>query len=133
MTQETAYNSLLLRSRREMHLRVAGVLERMTPDAVTDLAQHFLSARQPGRALPYLVEAGDRAAKSYATQEAIRFYEQAQEVLDKVQDAALARRVYEGLGGALPLPTIFPAQSSLIRRCWLWANRLMTSPCRFQP
>ncbi|RLT39319.1 MAG: zinc-ribbon domain-containing protein [Chloroflexi bacterium] len=108
MTQETAYNSLLLRSRREMHLRVAGVLERSTPDGVVDLAHHFLSAREPGRALPYLVQAGERAARSYASQEAIRFFEQAQEVLDPSQDIALARRAYEGLGGALTFANVIP-------------------------
>ncbi len=79
-----------------------------TPDAVTDLAHHFLAARRPEQALPYLVEAGDRAARSYASQEAIRFYEQAQEVLNKVQDADLARRVYEGLGGALTFANDVP-------------------------
>ena len=101
LTQETAYHSLLLKTRRELHLRVAAVLERTTPDRVNDIAHHFLSARQPSRALPYLVEAADRAAKSYATQEAIGFYRQALEILETVDDLALTRRVYEGLGNAL--------------------------------
>ena len=75
LTQETAYNSLLLKTRRELHLSVAGVLERSAPDRVNDLAYHYLAARQPARALPYLIEAADRAAKAYATPEAIGYYQ----------------------------------------------------------
>ena len=101
LTQETAYHSLLLKTRRELHLRVAGVLERTAPEHVNDIALHYLNARQPVRALPFLIEAADRAARAYATQEAIGFYRQALDILPTVDDLALARRAYEGLGNAL--------------------------------
>ena len=101
LTQETAYASLLMSRRRELHLRVAECLEKSDTERVNDIARHFLEAREPARALPYLVEAGDRAARAYATPEAIGFYDQALEILETVDDLSLARRVYEGLGGAL--------------------------------
>ena len=76
-------------------------LETTEPDGVNELARHFLEARLEARALPYIVDAGDRAAASYATSEAIDHYEKALQILKGTEDLALARRAYEGNGGAL--------------------------------
>ncbi|HYN87733.1 MAG TPA: AAA family ATPase, partial [Ardenticatenaceae bacterium] len=103
LTQETAYASLLLSRRRELHRRVAGYLERAAPDRVDEIAHHWLEAREEGRALPFVVAAGDRAARAYASAEAIRWYTRALESLRTVEDLELARRAYEGLGGVLTL------------------------------
>ena len=101
MTQDTAYDSLLMSRRREFHGRVAEYLERKSPDSVSDIARHFIEARQEARALPYLVEAGNVAARAYATADAIGAYRQALDLLEDTDDLPLARRAYEGLGGAL--------------------------------
>lgn len=103
LTQETAYESLLLRRRREIHRRVAECLEQRRPDHVNDIARHYLEGQEPARALPFLVAAADRAAHAYATVEAIALYTQAQQILQTVDQPELMRRVYEGLGGALML------------------------------
>ncbi|MBI3760286.1 MAG: AAA family ATPase, partial [Chloroflexi bacterium] len=71
LTQETAYASLLLSKRRELHRRVAECLERTDKERVNDIARHFLEAHDTAKALPYLVEAGDRAARAYSMPEAI--------------------------------------------------------------
>ena len=68
---------------------------------VAEIARHFLEARQPARAMPYLVQAGDQAARSYATTEAIEFYTKALDLRAAVEGVELIRRTYEGLGGAL--------------------------------
>ena len=101
LTQETAYASLLLSRRRELHRRVAECLEQIDAERVNEIARHFLEAREPARALPYLVEAGDGAAQAYSTADAIAFYTQALEILKDVDDLPLARRAYEGMGGVL--------------------------------
>jgi len=102
LTQETVYSSLLLKKRRELHKSVAECLEANEPDRVNEIARHFMEARQPARALPYLVEAGSRAAKAYSTKEAIELYSQAIDLLEKVDlDIELARCAFEGLGAAL--------------------------------
>ncbi|MCK5430325.1 MAG: hypothetical protein KAI94_12680, partial [Anaerolineales bacterium] len=101
LTQETAYNSLLLKKRYELHGRVGEILEQRDPERVNDIARHFLAAKQGQRALPYLVEAGEHAAHAYSTPEAIGFYEQALKILETEPDLALTRRAYEGLGSAL--------------------------------
>ncbi|HEX9075157.1 MAG TPA: adenylate/guanylate cyclase domain-containing protein, partial [Anaerolineae bacterium] len=103
LTQETAYGSVLLSRRRELHRRVAECLERMDPTRVNDIARHFWQAQEEARALPYLLGAGDRAARAYATPEAIQYYTQALQALQKVDNLEQARRAYEGLGGALTL------------------------------
>jgi class 3 adenylate cyclase/tetratricopeptide (TPR) repeat protein len=105
LTQETAYASILLSRRRELHLRVAECLERLAPDHVNDIARHYLEARQEERALPYLVEAGDRAIRAASREEALTHYGRAVDIVQRVQDPGtfrvLARRAYEGLGKAL--------------------------------
>ena len=101
LTQEAAYGTLLLSRRRELHLRVAECLEQTDPDRVNDIARHFLEARDQARALPYLIEAGDRAVRAYAPPQAIESYRKALEILDTALDLPLARRAYEGLGSAL--------------------------------
>ena len=93
--------SVLLSNRRKLHERVGEYLETTEPDGVNELARHFLEARLEARALPYIVDAGDRAAASYATSEAIDHYEKALQILKGTEDLALARRAYEGNGGAL--------------------------------
>jgi class 3 adenylate cyclase len=108
LTQETAYSSLLLSRRRELHGRIAHALEQHDPSRVHDIARHFLDARDERRALPYLVDAADRSARAYATSTAIDLYGQALEILKTVDDLALARRAYEGLGGALALASDLP-------------------------
>jgi tetratricopeptide (TPR) repeat protein len=108
LTQETAYRSLLLRKRRELHGLVGASLEQHDPERVTEIARHFNEAGERERALPYLVEAADRAARAYATAEAIAFYREALEILESVDNLALARRVYEGLGSALTFANEIP-------------------------
>jgi class 3 adenylate cyclase/tetratricopeptide (TPR) repeat protein len=108
LTQETAYASLLLSKRRELHRRVAECLERLEPERVNEIAHHLLQARENTRALPYVVAAGDRAARAYSTPEAIEYYTRALEILQTVEDLELKRRAYEGLGGALTLANDVP-------------------------
>ncbi len=101
LTQEAAYDSILLSNRRELHRMAAESLAKRHPEAAAEIARHLLEARQVGRALPYLVQAGDQAARAYATTEAIRNYQQAIEHRDAVEDPDLVRRAYEGLGSVL--------------------------------
>lgn len=103
LTQETAYNSILHSRRRELHRRVAESLERLAPDRVPEIARNFLEAREEVRALPYVVAAGEGAARAYSTQAAIEWFRQALFILPKADDVGLGRRAYEGLARALEL------------------------------
>lgn len=103
LTQETAYSSILLSKRRELHRCAAECLERREPDRVEEIARHYLEAREDVRALPYVVEAGDRARRAYAAESAINWYRRALTIIPMVEDSDPARRAFEGLGKMLEL------------------------------
>ena len=83
LTQEAAYASLLFSARRELHRRVADRLEEIEPDRVNDIGRHLFEATEEARALPYFVETGDRAARSYAGPEAVLSYNRALEIASR--------------------------------------------------
>ncbi len=101
LTQQASYDSILLSNRRELHRRAAESLIQRVPDQAADIARHWLGARHPDRALPFLVEAGDKAARAYAAAEAIDFYSQVLELGGESADLETLRRAYEELGNVL--------------------------------
>ena len=132
LTQEAAYESLLRSRRRELHLRVAGCLERNNPELVHDIARHYLEAQDQARALPYLVKAGGQAARAYSTPEAIGHFSRALEILKAVKDAGLARQAYEGLGGALTFGNDVPGPWTTTTICFTMGKSMVTCQCRFR-
>jgi predicted ATPase len=83
LTQETAYNTILLKHRREFHKRVGDALVQIYADRIDEFASvlghHFYQARDL-RAQKYFKMEGDAAFHLYANQEAITYYSQAIEV-----------------------------------------------------
>lgn len=66
---QVAYQQLTRARRQWFHLRIAEYLERSGPDVdPAKLAHHYYLSGEPGRALPYLIQAGERAlsVRSYA-------------------------------------------------------------------
>jgi tetratricopeptide (TPR) repeat protein len=141
LTQETAYTSLLMSKRRELHLRVAEYLEKLMPpggvrapfreepDHVHDIARHFMEAREPARALPYLVEAGWRAAGTFARDEALAYFRQAIGVAQtsmppRIEEAlSEVRRAYEGLGKTLEYSMDIPGAIAAYQEMFSYADR----------
>jgi class 3 adenylate cyclase/tetratricopeptide (TPR) repeat protein len=109
VTQETAYATILMSKRKEIHRRVAECMERVEPERVNDIAWHFLEAKEESRALPYLIAAGDLAARAYSAPEAIRAFTQAVEIAKSGENRSLARRAYEGLGNVQSFAFNIPA------------------------
>ncbi len=99
LTQDAAYDSLLLSRRRQLHLAAAEALEQHAPDEAADIARHFLAARKPGRAAPYLVTAGEQAYRAFAVQEAVHLFSEALQH-KALSEPAVVSRAYEGLGAA---------------------------------
>jgi tetratricopeptide (TPR) repeat protein len=87
LTQQAAYNSLLLRRRREFHGRVGRALEGLNAarldEVAPTLAHHFWEAEEWTPAAVYARRAGDAAYKIYALREAIRQYDRWLAALDK--------------------------------------------------
>ena len=83
MTQEVAYQTILLKRRREFHRWVGAALEALFPDRLgelaTRLAYHYSEGRQADKALAHYTLVGDQAFRLFALEEALRSYDQAQE------------------------------------------------------
>ena len=74
LTQEVAYNSLLIERRKQLHERIAGALERLYANSLDDhlaeLAHHYACANNAANAARYLTLAGKQALERSAFAEA---------------------------------------------------------------
>ena len=68
---------------------------------MNEIARHYVEAKQPALALPYIVKSGDRAARSGARDEAIGYYRQVIDIAIALDEHAYLRKAYEGLGKTL--------------------------------
>ncbi len=91
LIQETAYHSLLLQRRREIHRRIGECIEELFADRLEEyyglLAHHYSQAEIPERALRYLLAAGDQARLAYAHEEALDLYQRALALQRAASDA----------------------------------------------
>ena len=109
LVRDTAYESLLRSGRRELHARIAEILERQRPETADVqpelLAHHYTEAGLAEQAIRYWQRAGARAAELSANLEAVVHLRKALELLGKLPEGAeRARRELElqvALGGAL--------------------------------
>jgi len=80
ITQEVAYNTLLIANRKILHRIVAEVIEEQFADNVEefyyDLAEHYSKAEIQEKAFEYLKKAGEKAQANYDNQKAIALYDQ---------------------------------------------------------
>src|SRR5215204_4322194 len=92
LTQEAAYELLLIRRRKELHRRAGGVLETLYPEQKGELASalayHFRLGEEWQRAADYAMSAGGQAVKVYAMSEALEHFEHAYEALTKIPEAS---------------------------------------------
>jgi class 3 adenylate cyclase/tetratricopeptide (TPR) repeat protein len=87
LTQEVAYRSLLARDRRELHLRVAQLIEALNADRLGGLqavlGEHFFRGEAWERSAQCFLEAGNAAARLPAEVEARKNYARALEALER--------------------------------------------------
>ena len=92
LTQEAAYELLLIRRRKELHRRAGKVLEELYPERREELASalayHFRLGEDWHRAADYAMGAGAQAVKVFAMNEALAYYDDAYESLKKASDAS---------------------------------------------
>jgi predicted ATPase len=97
LTHEVAYGSLLVQRRKELHYLIALGIEEMYADRLTEqyevLGYHFSKGEQWTKALEYLLKAAEKAAKGFATREAITLYDQALEVVGQLSGAVDTKTV----------------------------------------
>jgi len=112
LTQEAVYNTILLKQRRVLHLRVAEVTEKLraaNPAAVAAiLAHHFIEGDAPQRGLPWLLTVGASALKLHAVDEALAAYDKALPIARALPDrSAELIAIYSGRGRCLELLSQF--------------------------
>ncbi len=104
LIRDAAYEGLSYRRRRELHGRVAEVIEQRQGDRPEDAAEllslHYFNAGRWDEAWTYSRLAGDLAREVYANVDAARFYERALEVSAKLDDLAEVElaRTWRALG-----------------------------------
>ena len=94
----TMVKAMLPPRRRNLHGQVAEALEAIRPDACEALAFHFREAGEDGKAVRYLVQAGDRAQALHACQEAIECFTAATEIQAQAGQAEDEARTLLKLG-----------------------------------
>ncbi len=113
LVQDTAYESLLKRTRQSYHQRIAHILEARFPEVVETqpelVAHHYTEAGLAEPAIGYWQRAGQRASEHSANQEAISHLTTGLSLLQGLPET-LARHQQE-----LPLQTALGAASLMVR------------------
>ena len=100
LIREVSYSTVPRAARRELHAAVARNIEEglATETVSTILAYHWREAGEPSRAIPYLLDAADRARRSWARGAVIDLYTRAIELTD---DEEVRRKIRLQRGLAL--------------------------------
>lgn len=98
IAQEAAYESILQKKRKELHLEVAEAIEKVfhekLPEFFGMLAYHYSKGENLAKSEEYLIEAGKEALRSSASYEALNFYQQGLKLyLEKYGEAADPEKV----------------------------------------
>ena len=90
LTQEVVYNGLLKKERREIHERVALVIEQLPQERLSEfyetLAFHFKQGQSIHKAVDYLVKSGEKSLNRYALEESHQYFKEAFEILSDKPD-----------------------------------------------
>jgi tetratricopeptide (TPR) repeat protein len=130
LTQEVAYNSVLLERRRLLHERAGVAMEAVYADRLddhlSDLARHYQRSGNRGKALEYLQRAGEQANARSSHAEAVGFLTSALELLKTLPETPERMQqelaLQAGLGSAL---TALKGWSSAeVVRAWSRASEL---------
>ena len=86
LIQEIAYNSLLFKTRRNLHNKTGSVMEEMylskIDEKVEELAYHFKNSDDNKKAVFYLNKAGDKAQSLYAFSNAVNYFQGCTDILE---------------------------------------------------
>jgi predicted ATPase/class 3 adenylate cyclase len=110
LVQDTAYGTLLRRTRQQLHARIAAALQERFPDRVARepelLAHHFAEAQQTERAVEHWLKAGERGTERSANLEAIRHMTRGLEALRTLPESLERDRLELTFQIALGTPLI---------------------------
>ncbi len=88
LTQEVAYNSLLIKKRREIHQKIGQAIEELYSERLEEfyemLAYHYSKSDNSQKAITYWQLSGRRAVRLYAVNEGIESFSQALEKIEEL-------------------------------------------------
>jgi class 3 adenylate cyclase/tetratricopeptide (TPR) repeat protein len=91
LMQEVAYNSLLLKRKKEIHRRIGKAIENLHPDRLEEhhevLAYHYGRTDDTNKAVEYLELANQKSIKLNAMEEAKAYFDEAIVLLDTLPDS----------------------------------------------
>ena len=90
LTREVTYQGVLQKTRKELHQRVADGIELLYQKQIEDfheeLAYHHRLGGNYEKAVVHLLESGTKAAGQFASQDALRYFDQAEELLEGIAE-----------------------------------------------
>jgi tetratricopeptide (TPR) repeat protein len=90
LTREVAYNSLLLKRRKEIHEKIGDAIEKIYTDRLEEfyevLAYHYSRGEAFEKACRYFKLSGNKATRGHALWEAYAFYKEAVELLERLPE-----------------------------------------------
>ena len=90
LTQEVAYNSLLLKRRKEIHEKIGQSIEKLYEGTMEEfyetLAYHYSRSKDTRKAVFFFKLSGIKAMRNYSFLEAIGFYQEAIRLLDSIPE-----------------------------------------------
>lgn len=132
LTQEVAYSTLTDAERRRLHGELARTLEVQYQVRLEEvyglLAYHYDHADDVGKAIRYLVLAGDKARSEYADQEALRYYERAVELMKERGERKAAAQTLMKAALAHHIAFDFPAAHRAYQEALAILNRVPPPP-----
>jgi class 3 adenylate cyclase/tetratricopeptide (TPR) repeat protein len=97
LTQDVAYDSLLLKRKRELHEEIGQVIEALYQDRLEEyhelLAYHFRRSANADKAFQYLDLANQKAARLNAMEEAKAYFDEAMALLDTLPETEENRQL----------------------------------------
>jgi class 3 adenylate cyclase/tetratricopeptide (TPR) repeat protein len=108
LTQEVAYNSLLIKRRKEIHEKIGKAIEQIYQDRLEEfyeiLAYHYVKSDNAEKAYQYLKLSGEKATRNFANWEAFGFYKESISVLNQLPETEENKKEKLEVLGVIPIP-----------------------------
>ena len=96
LTQEVVYNSLLLKSRKQIHEKIGQAIEELYPERLEEfyetLAYHYSRSDNLAKAYQYSMQSGNKATRNNSNWEVLRFYKESINLLTKMPETEENKR-----------------------------------------
>ncbi len=133
LTQQTIYNSVLVRRREQLHHKIATAMEELYADRLDEhaerLAFHYGEGKDAAKALPHVIRSAERAAARFANDQALAYFRTALDLANRTQAPAEMRtQILIGLGDSQTHIGDFDSASLNLRAAWDLARSAPASP-----